>query len=88
MRPVFELAEAGKLSAEVLKGFTDLLALTHPSTLKRRYLTVPSEEVEETLSMIVNRLSQSRPRNEVVAELRTCRPFSDWVALMNKLESS
>lgn len=88
VRPVFELAEAGKLSAEVLKGFTDLLALTHPSTLKRRYLTVPSEEVEETLSMIVNRLSQSRPRNEVVAELCTCRPFSDWVALMNKLESS
>lgn len=86
--PIFELAEAGKLSAEVLKGFTDLLAATHPSALKGKHLTVPSEELEETLGIIVNRLSESRPRSEVVHELRDCCPFSDWFALMNKLENS
>lgn len=88
LRPIFELAEEGQLSPVVLKGFTDLLALTHPSALKGNRLTVPSEEVVETLGIIVNRLSESRPRSEVVDDLRARRPFSDWSALMNKLENS
>lgn len=86
LTPLMELAEEGKLSGVSLKGFAELLALTHPTALKTKRLTVPSEEVGEVLRLIVERLSQDRHRAEVVSELRSCRPFSEWPALMNELE--
>ena len=82
---LLQSCEDGKLTSELLKGYLELISLSHPTNTKKIIYQVPSEECVKTMKFIYRTLSNQLSSGEAQILMKSQIPFSCWKATLNEI---
>ncbi len=80
---VFSRFQKGELTQDELRGFLELLSISHPSAAIGQYPS--TEETRKTASVIFEELLNDYSRREAEDIMRTSVPFCNWPDFLDEL---
>lgn len=84
--PVFdtliETLSEGSLTEELLKGYLELLAVAHPTSIKKAPTIVPDALMLNAVRHVFHMLLKQHSKDEAKALIRSRRPFDSWPAVL------
>ena len=84
--PVFdtliETLSEGSLTEELLKGYLELLAVAHPTSIKKAPAIVPDALMLNAVRHVFHMLLKQHSKDEAQALIRSRRPFDSWPAVL------
>ena len=82
---LFQIFEEGKLTSDLLKGYLELISLSHPTNSKKIIYQIPSQECIATIKFIYQTLSTQLSSEEAQTLMKNQIPFSCWKVTMNEI---
>ena len=73
------------LTPDLMKGFLELIAVSHPSCVKKVAFQVPSLEMKLAIKQMYLLLSKQISPDDAKVLMRSQIPFSCWKAVMNEV---
>ena len=81
----FQFVEEGRLTSDLLKGYLEIISLSHPTNTKKIIYQVPSKECIATMRFIYQTLSTQLSSEEAQALMKNQIPFSCWKVTLNEI---
>lgn len=81
----FQIVEEGKLTPDLLKGYLELISLSHPTNTKKIIYQIPSQECVATMKYIYQTLSTQLSSEEAQTLMKNQIPFSCWKVTLNEI---
>lgn len=82
---IFETLDEKSLTPEMLRGFLEIIAVSHPSCVKKAAYQVPSVEMVMAIKQLYMLLSKQISPDDAKILMRSQAPFSSWKAVMNEV---
>lgn len=82
---LLQIVDEGKLTPDLLKGYLELISLSHPTNTKKIIYQVPSLECIATMKFIYQTLSTQLSSGEAQTLMKNQIPFSCWKVILNEI---